>query len=86
MWLKRNPVRVAKHFKHCINTIFSNNLLFSSLHPGQILNVDCKSEFLDRGNQHLHAAIHVVDTPKIDVDDEKVTEFIHKYITFSIPN
>jgi hypothetical protein len=58
------------------------------LHPvGQILNVDCKSEFQDRGNEHLHAAIHVVDAPKIDVDDDgKVTEFIDKYITCSIPN
>ena len=88
MWLKRNPVTVARHFNHCINTIFGNKVLFSGLHPvGQILNVDCKSEFQDRGNEHLHAAIHVVDAPKIDVDDdEKVTEFIDKYITCSIPN
>ena len=88
MWLKRNPVTVARHFNHCINTIFGNKVLFSGLHPvGQILNVDCKSEFQDRGNEHLHAAIHVVDAPKIDVDDDdKVTEFIDKYITCSIPN
>ena len=88
MWLKRNPVTVARHFNHCINTIFGNKVHFSGLHTvGQILNVDCKSEFQDRGNEHLHAAIHVVDAPKIDVDDDdKVTEIIDKYITCSIPN
>ena len=51
-------------------------------HPiGQILNVDCKSEFHDRGNDHPHAAIHVFDAPKI-----VITYFINEYITCPIPN
>ena len=29
MWFKRNPLTVARHFNHCINTIFgSSRLLF----------------------------------------------------------
>ena len=33
----------------------------------------------------MHAPIHVVDTPKIDEnEDEEVVEFIDKYITFQI--
>ena len=65
-----------------------NKVLFRGLYPvGQILDVNYKSEFQDRGNEHLHAAIHVVDAPKIDVDDdEKVIEFIDRYIPCSIPN
>ena len=88
MWLKRNPVTVARHFNHCINTIFVNKVILSGLHPvGKKLDVDCRSEFQDRANEHLHAAIHVVDGLKIDVDDdEKVTELIDKYITCSILN
>ena len=88
MWLKRNPVTVARHFNHCITAIFGRKVIFSGMHPiGQILNVDCKNEFQDRGNEHLHAAIHIVDAPKIDVDDDnKITEFIDKYITCSIPD
>ena len=40
MWLKRNPVTVARHFNHCINTIFGNKVLFIGLHPvGQILKI-----------------------------------------------
>ena len=71
MWLRRNPVTVARHYNHCINTIFGNKVLFSGLHPvGQILDVYCKSEFQDQGNKHLHAVIHVVNAPKIDVDDD----------------
>ena len=45
MWLKWKPVTVARHFNHCINTIFSKKVIFTGLYPvGQILNVDRKSE------------------------------------------
>ena len=70
---------MARHFNHCINTIFGDKVIFSSLHPvGQILNVDCKSEFQDRGNEHLHAAIHVVDAPEIDIE-----QYVNKIIFFN---
>ena len=52
-----------------------------------LLELYCKSEFQNRGNEHLHAAIHIVDAPQIDInEDEEVTEFIDKYITCSNPN
>ena len=81
MWLRRNPVTVARHLDHCINTILVNKEIFS----GNEIIIFCVSEFQNRGNHN--AAIYVVDTAKIDVDDcEKVTEFIDKYIAFSILN
>ena len=81
---KFSEVTAARHFDHCINTIFVKKIIFSGLHPtGKVLNVDCKSEFQDRRNEHLHN----VYAPKIDIDeDEKVTEFIDKYTTCSIPD
>ena len=46
-----------------------------------------KVNFKIRGTEHPHSAGHVVDAPKIDIDDdEEVTEFIDKYITCSVSN
>ena len=58
------------------------------MHPiGQILNIDCKGEFQGRGNEHLHCAIHIIDAPKIDVDEDKVVaNFTDKYITCALPD
>ena len=41
------------------------------MHPiGQILNFDDRREFQNRGTEHMHAPIHVVDAPKIDENDK----------------
>ena len=60
----------------------------SGMHPiGQVLNLDSKDEFQGRGIEHLHAALHIVDAPKIDVDeDDVVTHFTDKYITCALPD
>ena len=86
-WLKRNPVTVARQINHSLQKLLGPKVLFSGLHPiGQILNIDGKAEFQNRGNEHVHCAIHIVDAPKIDVDeDNKVTDFIDRYISCSIP-
>ena len=87
-WLKRNPVTVARHINHILRQLIGSKVLFSGMHPiGQILNIDSKGEFQARGNEHLHCAIHIVDAPKIDVDeDDVVTDFIDKYITCALPD
>ena len=58
------------------------------MHPiGQILNFDDRREFQNRGTEHIHAPIHVVDAPKIDEnEDSEVVDFIDKYITCSLPD
>ena len=61
------------------------------MHPiGQILNFDDRREFQNRGTEHIHAPIHVVDAPKIDENDNEkdgeVVKFIDKYITCSLPD
>ena len=55
---------------------------FSGMHPiGQILNFDNQREFQNRGTEHMHVPIHIVDAAKIDENvDSEVVEFIDKYI------
>ena len=56
------------------------------MHPiGQILNFDDWREFQNRGIEHMHVSIHIVDAPKIDEnEDSEVVEFIDKYITCAL--
>ena len=57
------------------------------MHPiGQILNFDDQREFQSRGTEHTHAPIHIVDSPKIDENEEsEVVEFIG-YVTCALPD
>ena len=85
-YLKRNPVTVALQIDHVFCQLWGKVIL-SGMHPiGQILNYDDRREFQNRATEHfLHAPIHVVDAPQIDVDDdETVTKFIDQYITYSL--
>ena len=58
------------------------------MHPiGQILNFNDRRELQNRGTEHMHAPIHVVDAPKIDENnDSKVIEFIDKCNTCALPD
>ena len=86
-YLKRNPVTVTRQIDHIFKQVFGKVIL-SGMHPiGQILNFDERVEFAARGTAHFHCPAHVVGAPKIDVDeDNKVIEFIDKYITCSLPD
>ena len=52
------------------------------MHPiGQILNFDDRKELQNRGTEHMHAPIYVVDAPKGDEnEDSEVVDFSKKYI------
>ena len=52
--------------------------ILSGMHPvGKILNFDDQSEFQNRGTEHMHAPIHIVDVPKIEEnEDSELVEFI----------
>ena len=58
------------------------------MHPiGQILNFDDRTEFQNRGTEHMHAPIHIVDAPKIgENEDSEVVEFIDNYIIYDLPH
>ena len=61
------------------------------MHPiGQIINYDDLREFQNRGREHMHVPMHVLDAPTVNEDgdsnDIKVISFIEKYISCSLPN
>ena len=58
------------------------------MHPiGQILNFDDRREFQNRGSEHIHPLIHIVDAPKIDENEgSEVVKFIDKYIRCALPD
>ena len=66
---------------------FVGKVILSGMHPiGQILNFDDRREFQNRGTEHMHVPIHIVDAPKINEnEDSEVVEFIDKCITCALP-
>ena len=70
-YLKRNPVTVARQIDYVFKQLWGKVIL-SGMHPiGQILNFDDRREFQNRGTEHMHAPIHVVDAPKIDENEDE---------------
>ena len=49
------------------------------------MNFNDQIEFQNRGTEHIHALIHIVDALKVDKnDDNEVVKFIDKYITCAL--
>ena len=68
--MKKNPVTVATQIDYTFRQLWGKVIL-GGLHPiCQILNHDERKEFQKRGIEHIHASIHVVETPRLDEDDE----------------
>ena len=72
VYLKRNPVTVARQIDYRFNKL-GGDVILSGLHPiAQIFNYDASREFQGRGITYCHACVHVKDAPQVDVDsDEK---------------
>lgn len=61
------------------------------MHPvGQILIDDEKREFQNRGTEHIHPPVRVIDAPRLAENDktkiDEVGSFIDKCISCSVPN
>ena len=86
-YLKRNLVTVARQIDYVFKQLWGKDIL-SGMHPiGQILNFDELRELQNRGAEHMHAPIHIVDAPKIDQNDNsELAEFIDKYSTCAVPD
>jgi len=60
-YLKRNPVTVARQIDHVFRQLWGKVIL-SGMHPiGQILNYDDRREFQNRGVEHFHSPIHILE-------------------------
>ena len=85
--MKRNPVTVARQIDNVFKQLWNQVILRGMHHTVQILNFDDQREFQNRGTEHTHSPIHIVDASKIDEnEDSEVVEFIDKYITCALPD
>ena len=84
---KTNLVTVASQIDYVFKQLW-DKVILSEMHPiGQILSFVDEREFQNRGTEHMHAPIHIVDAPKIDENEgSEVVEFIDKYITCALPD
>ena len=79
--LNLNPVVVAKHFQHRVETFFTELLLSHKNPIGKIIYYALRIEFQMRGSPHLHALIWASDCPKLTSDNkEAYVEFIDKHV------
>ena len=85
--LNLNPVIVAKHFQHRVETFFTE-ILLSQLNPiGKIIYYALRIEFQMRGSPHLHALIWTSDCPKLDSDNkEAYINFIDNHVQAHLPD
>ena len=85
--LNLNPVVVAKHFQHRVETFFTELLLSHKNPIGKIIYYALRIEFQMRGSPHLHALIWTSDCPKLTSDNkEAYVEFIDKHVQAYLPN
>ena len=86
-YLKRNPVTVAMQIDYVFKQLWGKVIL-SEMHPiGPVFNFDDRMEFQNRGTEHMHTPIYIVDASKMDENKySEVVEFIDKYITCVLPD
>ncbi|XP_065926121.1 uncharacterized protein [Magallana gigas] len=84
--LRRNPVTVARMFEHRFH-LFQREVILSPANPiGNVVDYFVRVEFQQRGSPHMHCLYWVEDAPKLGEDsEERVCEFIDKYVTCSLP-
>ena len=78
---------MARQIDNVFKQLWSKFIL-SGMHPiVQIWNFDNQREFQNRGTEHTHSPIHIVDASKIDEnEDSEVVEFIDKYTACALPD
>ena len=85
--LNLNPVIVAKHFQHRVETFFKDVLLSNAKPVGKIVYYALRIEFQMRGSPHLHSLIWTSDCPELkDGSEEAYTRYIDKHVQGSLPN
>ena len=80
-----NTVAAARMFQQRVYT-FINNVIMSKANPiGKVQDYYYRTEFQQRGWPHIHMVLWVQNAPRYTEDPEdKVTEFIDKYISCEV--
>ena len=85
--LNLNPVIVAKHFQHRVETFFKDILLSNTKPIGKIVYYALRIEFQMRGSPHLHSLMWTSDCPELkDGREEAYIRYIDKHVQGSLPN
>ena len=85
--LNLNPVIVAKHFQHRVETFFKDVLLSNAKPIGKIVYYALRIEFQMRGSPHLHSLIWTSDCPELkDGSEETYIRYIDEHVQGSLPN
>ena len=86
MILKSNPVTVARLFDRRFH-LFLKDIILSDANPiGKVKDYFYRVEFQLRGSPHTHCLFWIEDAPVLNDDtDDKVVEFIDKYISCNLP-
>ena len=85
--LNLNPVIVAKHFQHRVETFFKDVLLSNAKPIGKIVYYALRIEFQMRGSPHLHSLIWTSDCPELkDGSEEAYIRYIDEHVQGSLPN
>ena len=85
--LNLNPVIVAKHFQHRVETFFREVLVTKTKPIGKIVYYALRIEFQMRGSPHLHALIWCDDCPKLSHDNKQAyIKYIDKHVQAYLPS
>lgn len=85
--LNLNPVIVAKHFQHRVETFFKDVLLSNTKPIRKIVYYVLRIEFQMRGSPHLHSLIWTSGCPELkDGSEEAYIRYIDEHVQGSLPN
>lgn len=71
LWIRTNPVTVARHFEHRTN-LFSNDVIRSEAAPiGKVEDLFIRVEFQQRESPHMHCLFWIKDAPKIEKNTDE---------------
>ncbi|VDI58301.1 Hypothetical predicted protein [Mytilus galloprovincialis] len=86
-WLRSNPVTDARHFDHRLQLFMSTLVLGKSKPIGDVQDYKYSIEFQQRGSPHAHMLLWVKHAPSLSQNStDKVSAFIDKYISCSLPD
>ncbi|XP_074542437.1 uncharacterized protein LOC141802702 isoform X2 [Halichoeres trimaculatus] len=85
--LRSNPVTTMRLFDKRVEALFRDVILSPAQPIGEVADYFWRLEFQHRGSPHIHSLIWVKGAPVFEEDsDQKVCEFVSKYITAELPD
>lgn len=85
--LRSNPVTPMRMFDKRVEALFRDLILSPAQVLGRVTDFFLRVEFQNRGSPNIHCLLWVEGAPVFDEDDDqKVCNFVSKYITAQLHN